>query len=218
MLLTLLLFGTFGLTFSKNLKCHKAENFKLFCGFRRDVHIYADLCMIQPHPDSMEEFEKLPELEECPGSAEDYECFLEMEYPAVTDSFIEEIWAHDMSSFIDFEDIPNNFDGIETKGIKAGCREKDRNVMRFKQRQDPPIGTTICMPVYDDKVHYSVFLKPQKYTCSCENQPCTGHEDSCKLFERRACNSGFQVPPNVMRFMFTRKDELIRRFRRAEEL
>ena len=72
-----------GLVFGKNLKCHKAENFRLFCGFRRDVHIYADLCMIQPHPDGMEAFTELPELEECAGSAEDYECFLEMEYRLV---------------------------------------------------------------------------------------------------------------------------------------
>lgn len=74
------------------------------------------------------------------------------------------------------------------------------------------------MPVFDEKAHYSVFLKPQKYTCSCENQPCEGDAEKCKLFERRACNSGFQVPANVMRFHFSRKEELERRRHRAEEL
>merc|ERR1712032_229119 len=130
-------------SYEQALLCHTGTDFKVFCGPRHGPTIFGDRCKIQGYDDGL----PMVPTEKCPND-EEYECFLELEYPHVktdNDAFVKEVFKNELAGV----DTNDDFSGVEVKGVKAGCRKKDEKTAE---------GAPLINPIEYTQFRVSLFI------------------------------------------------------------
>merc|ERR1711976_914225 len=209
------------ITFS--LKCHHGKNVDLFWAARYDETVFADRASIMPFVDSVDEFDKLPEVKECPDDESAYECYLTAEFPKIDENLVKTAYDHEISRKTGKQKVavenyngPVKIEGYKIKGLEMGCRKKDESVQKYREKRG--IHDQRCITGVDhddDKTDYS---KSNVFSCGCVPEKCDRQPESCERLERRSCNSEITLPSNAFNKVWHKKEEILRSFRRAEEL
>ena len=179
--------------------------------------VFVDRASIQPFVSEVADFEKLPEILTCEGTEETHECYLTVNFPKITDDLVKSTYSYEMDPITSKrrqKDRPDQFDGYKITGVDMGCRKIDQKLKKLKKKLG--VAQVLCMTGVDDGE--TVNFEAATYTCGCTPERCFKGEGHCKLLERKSCNQQFILPNDVYSYVFHRKEEILRSFRRAEEL
>ena len=194
----------------QELKCHTGKNFKIFCGFRQDSNIFEDRCQMVPDSEAEPEtYDKIPDLKTCPGKDDEYECFLTMKYPKITDELVSKMFKVEIEKTRIAR--AGKFDkGVEIEAIEAGCRKKDQQLQEYRTKQDHPEDFPLedCVSLdgegEDLKINdLEVEFGGKEISCGCVGEPCP-----CGKKNHMGCNNHIQIPVSLRGAIYYRKEAL----------
>ena len=152
-----------------------------------------------PFPETDSDYTKFLPLHKCEISSEekdtDFECFIELEYPELSDDFVKTVYDFEINSKkVDLESRYEH--GVLVKGVKAGCRKKVVHLADFKKNNGMP--EDMCFPV--DSGLLEDARKKQNYTCGCYAN--TDEEPCADCAPKTSCNAVFYPPRSTVHEMY----------------
>lgn len=144
---------------------------------------------------------------------------LTVKFPKINDDLIKSAYSYEIDPIVNKKrqkDRPELFEGYKVRAVDMGCRKKDEKIAEWRKEREAP--EVLCVTGIEVEDGESIRMKAGSYTCGCVPEKCEKSEEDCKLLERQSCNHQFILPNDVYSYMFHRKEEILRSFRRAEEL